>query len=163
VEKITTAIARQEHDRRPNFAYDVTYEAGFGGEITQTYAINEDISRKLRWKRDWLGRKPTGRDLVDWLEKKGCRLDSSEGPAYIQRYRNGATEEIYFRDGKLHREDGPADVWRFADGTTEERYYRDGKFLKAERSAPRTPSSTGDGAPVRPAAASQMPAEAVPV
>ena len=56
----------------------VTYEVGFG-QVTYIYAVSEDVSRKLRWKRDWLGRKPTGRDLVDWLEKKGCRLDSSEG------------------------------------------------------------------------------------
>lgn len=100
----------------------VSYRDG-SFEISSVYAVDEDTSREL-------GRhikKPAGKDLQAWLEKKGCRLDWSGGPAVVQRDDDGSKVERYYRDGKPHREDGPAIVKRYADGTTEERYYRDGE------------------------------------
>ena len=100
-----------------------------GIEITRTYAINEDIARELGGTRDWLGGyiKLTGKDLLAWLEYKGCRLDSPDGPAVVRRSSDGSTYGEYWRLGALHREDGPAVVWLSATGATEESYYRDGK------------------------------------
>jgi hypothetical protein len=100
-----------------------------GIEITRTYAINEDIVRELGGTRDWLNGylKLTDKDLLAWLEYKGCPLDSPDGPAVVRRCSDGSTYEEYWRNGKLHREDGPAVVWRSATGATEESYYRDGK------------------------------------
>ena len=100
-----------------------------GIEITRTYAINEDIGRELGGTRDWLLGyiKLTGKDLLAWLEYKGCVLDCPDGPAVVRRSSDGSIYEEYCRDGKLHREDGPAVVWRSATGATEESFYRDGK------------------------------------
>ena len=36
-----------------------------------------------------------GRALQTWLEEKGCQLDSSAGPAYVERYAGGSTYEGY--------------------------------------------------------------------
>jgi hypothetical protein len=55
-----------------------TYRDG-GAEITHIYAVNEDISREL----DRRIKKPAGKHLQAWLEKKGCRLDSSDGLAVV--------------------------------------------------------------------------------
>ena len=100
-----------------------------GIETARTYAINEDIARELGGTRDWLGGhiKLSGKDLLAWLEYKGCRLDSPDGPAVVRRSSDGSTYEEYWRNGKLHRESGPAVVWRSATGATEASYYRDGK------------------------------------
>lgn len=95
-----------------------------GVEITSVYAVTEEVSGEL----DRRTQKPTGKDLQAWLETKGCRLDSSGGPAFVRRHSTGETEEYYYRDGKPHREDGAAAVWRFADGSVIEEYYRDGKL-----------------------------------
>src|ERR1022692_572120 len=101
-----------------------------GIEITRTYAINEDIARELGGTRDWLFGyiKLTGKDLLAWLEYKGCVLDCPDDPAVVRRSSDGSIYEEYWRLGALHREDGPAVVWRSATGATEERYYRDGKL-----------------------------------
>jgi hypothetical protein len=64
-----------------------------GVEITRVYAVNEDISRQLGQKRDWLGRKLTGEKLQAWLQAKGCQLDSPDGPAYVRRDADGSKEE----------------------------------------------------------------------
>jgi hypothetical protein len=105
----------------------VTHSDG-GIETTSVYAVSQDIARELDRKRDWLGSKPVGQDLRVWLGKKGCRLDSSVGPAIIRRFADGSTWEGHYRDGEAHREDGPAIVRRFADGSTEEYFYRDGRL-----------------------------------
>jgi hypothetical protein len=91
----------------------VTYRDG-GGEITCIYAISEETLRELGRH----AKHPTGKALQAWLKSKGCRLDSSGGPAYVCRFLDGSTEEYYYRDGKLHREGGPAFVKRTADGAT---------------------------------------------
>jgi hypothetical protein len=101
----------------------VTYRDIFDAAATCIYAVNEDISREL----DRRMVKPTGRALKEWLEKEGCRLDSSGGPAFIWRFEDGTIYEQYYRSGELHREDGPAIVKRYADGSNYEEYYRDGK------------------------------------
>jgi hypothetical protein len=101
-------------------------------EYTRTYAISEDISRELSHKRNWLGGKLSGKALKEWLENKGCHLDSSDGPAYIWRQPYGTTYEWYHRDGKMHRGDGPAYIERYADGTTYEWYYRDDKMHRED-------------------------------
>jgi hypothetical protein len=98
-----------------------------GAKIIRTYKISEDISRELDQKRDWWGRKLTGEKLQTWLEKQGCQLDSCSGPAEVQRWGNNATIEIYYRDGKRHREGGPAYFKRKEDGSTSEIYCYDGK------------------------------------
>lgn len=100
----------------------VTYRDG-GVEVTRLYAVDEDVSREL----DRQLRKPTGKDLQAWLEKKGCRLDWSGGPALVHRDDDGSMVERHYRDGKPHREDGPAYVWHNDNGTTVERYYGDGR------------------------------------
>ena len=100
-----------------------------GDAITCIYAANEKIARELDRTRDWLGRKPAGKALQDWLKAKGCQLDNPDGPAVFRRERDGSMVEAYYRDGKLHREDGPAIVKRSAAGTTEKEYYRDDKLF----------------------------------
>jgi hypothetical protein len=100
-----------------------------GIEIARTYAITDDIARELGGTRDWLLGyiKLTGKDLLAWLEYKGCVLDCPDGPAVVRRSSDGSIYEEYCRNGKLHRENGPAVVWRSATGATEESYYREGK------------------------------------
>ena len=97
-----------------------------GSETTLTYAISGDIARELNQH----AQKPTGKDLSAWLQSKGCRLDSSDGPAWVRRWDDGVREE-YYRDGRLHREGGPALITRNSKGlTTEKAYFRDGRFIK---------------------------------
>lgn len=142
----------------------VSYRAGSkrsGVDVTRTYAVSENTLRKLDRKRDWLGRHIKNRSnerLKTWLEKQGCRLDSSDAPSFVMRYDDGSTQEAHYRsgmphrddgpafiqrfrcgtgeaywhDGKLDRKDGPAYAWHGADGSTEERYYVDGKLAKKE-------------------------------
>jgi len=98
----------------------VTYTS-YGVGLTCVYAVNEDVVRELKRQVN----KPTGNDLNAWLNKRGCKLDSSDGPALVRQNENGSTEESYFRDGKLHREDGPA-VLTVSNGSMLEMYYRDG-------------------------------------
>jgi uncharacterized protein len=105
----------------------VTYTDS-GVEITAVYAVNEEISRELGRRTQ----RPTGTDLQAWLESKGCRLDSTSGPAFVRRHETGEMEEYYYRDGRPHREDGPAAVWHFADGAMIEEYYRDGKLHRED-------------------------------
>jgi hypothetical protein len=107
----------------------VSYTDG-GVEITRIYAVSDEISRALGWKKDWLGRKPTGRVLWAWLGQQGCHLDCSDGPASVRHYPDGSSWEGHYRDGEAHREVGPAIVRRFADGSTEEYYYRNGKLYR---------------------------------
>ena len=97
-----------------------------GAEITYIFAISEDISREL----DEHDNKPTGKDLVAWLDDKGCKLDCSDGPAVVRREADGSSSDVYYRDGELHREDGPALVRREADGSTYEYCYKDGKLVE---------------------------------
>jgi len=100
----------------------VSYTNG-RSDITRTYAVNEDILQELdRHKQN-----PTGKDLQSWLENKGCRLDSADGPAFARSTTDGSTHEVHYRAGKMHRENGPAVVRRDPDGTVVEEYYRDGK------------------------------------
>jgi hypothetical protein len=113
-------------------------------ECIYVYAVSKKITRKLGWKRNWLGWKPSGEKLKEWLEENGCQLDSDGGPALVRHetedcgcciYKTDMTQS-YYRDGKLDREDGPAVVRRLADGSTREEYWRDGEFAKEERLAP---------------------------
>ena len=56
-------------------------------ETSLIYAVSEDVSCEL-------GRhikNPTGKDLEEWLEKRGCQLDSSGGPAVVRRNANGSS------------------------------------------------------------------------
>lgn len=94
-----------------------------GVDIIRTYAVREDVAREL----DRYVRKPEGKNLQAWLEQKGCKLDSSGGPAFVRRDADGGTEEHYYRDGIKHREIGPATLRRYADGGRAEKYYREGK------------------------------------
>jgi hypothetical protein len=64
--------------------------------------------------------------LQAWLESKGCRLDSSNGPAFAIRSADGSIHEVHYRAGKLHRENGPAIVRQTAAGSSLEEYYLDG-------------------------------------
>ena len=112
-------------DRTPHIT--VTYRNG-RAEITSVYTVNEEISREL----DRHIKKPGGEDLQAWLEKKGCQLDSSGGPALVWRFASGTTEEMYYREGRLHREDGPALVWCYANGSTMEQYYRNGELHRED-------------------------------
>jgi uncharacterized protein len=108
-----------------------------GAEITQIYAINDEISREL--SRQNL----SGRNLQEWLEDKGCQLDSPNGPAsVIAAY--GMTVQEYYRNGKLHRDDGPAHILRALDGSTKEEYYSDGKHVKMPVK-PNGPKGPGPG------------------
>ena len=109
-----------------------------GAEFTCIYEISEELRREMKV---WSGKRknPTDRDLLVWLNNKGCRLDSSGGPAYVQRDADGSTVEAYYRDGIAHREDGPAIICHNTDGGTVERYYRDGKFVKTEYRTPPSP------------------------
>ncbi len=119
----------------------VTYSEDDGDEITRIYAVNEDILRKLDRKRDWLGRNIKnrhGKKLEEWLENKGCRLDSpsDDTPANITLRPNGSTILEYYRDGRPHRKNGPAYIWCAADGRKSEEYWHDGKLIE-----PSTPSA----------------------
>jgi hypothetical protein len=109
----------------------VTYKDS-EAEIISDYALNEEISREL----DRHTQKPTGRALKEWLDDKGCQLDSSGGPAFIWRFDDGTIYEQYYRNGELHREDTPAFVGRYADGSTEQQYYLDDKHMEKEQLAP---------------------------
>jgi hypothetical protein len=102
---------------------------------THVYAVDENT---LRDAQIWAAKKKhsVGKELDAWLFKKGCKLDSSDGPAITARFADGTTQVEYYRDGLLHREDGPASIYRSADGMTVEQYYRNGKLLKEERLAP---------------------------
>jgi hypothetical protein len=96
------------------------------GETIRIYAVADGTLSEAQL---WLSQQtlPNGRDLQVWLGKKGCRLDSSNGPAFILRSAFGATLEMYYRAGTLYRKDGPAVVW--ADGlTAEEIYLRNGQL-----------------------------------
>ena len=88
--------------------------------------------------------KPTGKDLVAWLDDKGCKLDCSDGPAQVRREADGSSSDVYYRDGELHRDDGPALVRREADGSTYEYCYKDGKLVE-----PFAPPSVIGGVTVR--------------
>jgi hypothetical protein len=107
----------------------VTYKET-GVEIARIYAISEDtlceLGRSIR--------RPTGKALRTWLETKGCRLDSPEGPAFVRRFADGSTIEEYYQGGRLHRENGPAYIRHCVDGRTIEKYYRNGR-LHCEDSA----------------------------
>ena len=89
-------------------------------EITSVYAVTEEVSREL----DRRTQKPTGKKLQAWLEKNGCQIDSSDGPALVWHLADGSMGETYYRHGKIHREDGPAVINRGADGTRFEAYWR---------------------------------------
>jgi len=107
---------------------------GYGGStITRTYAISEGLLNEAQlWQASHCDEishycKATSKDLKEWLESKGCQLDSPDGPALIRRTNNGGVlEKHYYRNGKLHREDGPAIVRDQGDSKTEDEYYRDG-------------------------------------
>jgi hypothetical protein len=100
----------------------------YGNEFTLTYAVDETtLNRALREVKE-----PTGKALKIWLEDRGCRLDSPDGPALLIRNAEGSTEDYYYRDGELHRDDGPAIVKRFADASSEERYCRSGKLHRED-------------------------------
>ena len=92
----------------------VTYRDS-GIDVTRIYAISEHISCDL----DRHMQKPTGKDLQSWLVKRGCRLDSADGPAVVWHGADGTKVEEYYRDGRRYRENGPAIVKSFADGSTE--------------------------------------------
>jgi hypothetical protein len=111
-----------------------------GAEITYIFALSEEILREL----DRHMRKPTGKDLVAWLDDKGCKLDCPDGPAVVRRGADGSSSDVYFRDGELHREDGPALVRREADGSIYEYCYKDGKLVE-----PFAPPSVIGGVTVR--------------
>jgi hypothetical protein len=111
-----------------------------GAEITYIFAISGEISREL----DEQDNKPTGGDLVVWLEDKGCKLDCSNGPAIVRREADGSSSDVYYRNGELHRDDGPALVRREADGSTYEYCYKDGKLVE-----PFAPPSVIGGVSVR--------------
>lgn len=131
-------------------------------EATLTYAISEAM---LNEAQIWANRqryKLTGKEMQFWLEQRGCKLGSLDGPAYVyvrclengttreeRYYRDGdlhredgpawlqrdcdaTTTEVYFHNGKRHREDGPAYIERHADGSGVEQYYRNGEFVKTE-------------------------------
>jgi hypothetical protein len=135
-------------------AFEVSFSTT---EATYVYVVSEKILRELSRKRDWLDRRidhPTGQALKNWLEEKGCRLDSPDGPAivlretirpiggilktdtteiyyrdgevcrYVRRSSDGSGCEEYVRNGKLHREDGPAYLRIDANGIKVEVYYR---------------------------------------
>jgi hypothetical protein len=91
-----------------------------------SYAIND---KTLHSAQAWLAgeKNASATDLNDWLEKHGCKLDARNGPALIRKFGDGATEETYYRNGKLHRQNGPAYRMQFASGKTQEEYYRHGK------------------------------------
>lgn len=111
-----------------------------GAEITYIFAISGEISREL----DHHDIKPIGKDLVAWLDDKGCKLDCSDGPAVVRREADGSSSDVYYRDGELHREDGPALVRRAADGSTYEYCYKDGGLVE-----PFAPPSVIGGVTVR--------------
>lgn len=95
-------------------------------QIARTYGVDEDVLLELaRLDRDH--RKPTGAYLDAWLERSGCRLDSSNGPAVVKHYGTGATVEEYYLDGKKHRDDGPATIFR-NHRMIEAKYYRNGRL-----------------------------------
>lgn len=108
----------------------VTYRIG-SKEITCTYAISETMLRDAQiWQQE---KKPAGEDVERWLERKGCQLDSSDGPAFAERHDDGFSAEAYYNKGKLHRDVGPALVYHYATGSAMEMYYRNGVArLKAE-------------------------------
>jgi hypothetical protein len=78
----------------------VIYKDG-GSAFTMTYAVNEDILGELDRKRDWRGRKLTGKKFQTWLESKGCKLDCPDGPAVIWHSPSCSETKEYWRDGKL--------------------------------------------------------------
>ncbi len=121
------------------FHVTVSYQDGPYTHVTKVYAIDEKTSRKLHAKRNWLGCKrqePTGEKLVGWLQRHGCKLDSSTGPALTVRYDSGTTVETYFSDGLEHREGGPSSVIRRTDGSRHEAYYTRGEFCRAVECSP---------------------------
>jgi hypothetical protein len=56
-------------------------------ESTRIYAVSEETLREAQI----LPQKATGHAVKAFLEKKGCRLDSDSGPAYIERRADGST------------------------------------------------------------------------
>jgi hypothetical protein len=100
-------------------------------ETSCVYAVD---AIALHDARAWLAgqKKPTAEEMHQWLEKRGCRLGSPEGPALVRHFPDGSTEESYYKDGVKHRADGPAYVRRFASGTIQEEYYREGKLHRDE-------------------------------
>jgi hypothetical protein len=122
----------------------VTYEER-DAEITEIYAIGQDLQREL----DGLRRKPAGKALKDWLEEKGCRLDCSDGPAYVRREADGWAVEEHIRNGEW-RTDGPAMVTRSPQGTafptalgSPDWSLGTEAFPKAERPARKEPGKPG--------------------
>ena len=65
-----------------------------GAEITYIFAISKDISRELEQHE----KKPTGKDLVAWLDDKGCKLDCSDGPAQVRRESDNSTYEYCYKN-----------------------------------------------------------------
>jgi hypothetical protein len=97
---ITFAVAAKERDEKD-------------GAFTRTYAVSKEVSRDFDRQRDL-----HGVELQGWLDRHGGLLDSTDGPAVINRYDDGSAEECYYLMGKLCREDK-----RYEDGTTREAYF----------------------------------------
>jgi hypothetical protein len=99
-------------------------------KTTNCYAVSD---KTLASARTWLKQQkhPTACSLNDWLRKHSAKLDRRDGPATIERYPSGNGRDIYYRNGKIHRDNGPAFVTR-ADCLTNEEYYRDGRHHRED-------------------------------
>jgi hypothetical protein len=115
-------------------SYITVTSHGLGAEVTCIYAVNEDILREL----DGHIPRPTGTDL-----RRGLRPRVVRSIRPTARQLSGAkpmarTMEVYYCNGKLHREGSPAVIRHNADGSIEEEYYRDG----VKQPTPKTPNKT---------------------
>jgi hypothetical protein len=129
----TTIVGTRIMGSEQTFHITVAYQDGPDAHVTKVYAIDTKTFRKLHRTKDWLGRardQPTGEALAIWLKKMGCKLDSPDGPAFVQRFACGNTVERYYRNGEPHREDGPAVVAHKTDGRRYESYYVGGNLQK---------------------------------
>ena len=79
----------------------------------------------------WIWRNADGVATEEFYYRNG-KVHREEGPAHVVRNPDGSTFEAYYRNGGLHREDGPAIVRRKADGSAAQEYYRNGQLVKVE-------------------------------
>lgn len=71
-------------------------------------------------------------DYLAWpraeIYYRNGKLHREDGPAYVIPH----LAEEYYRDGKLHREDGPASAWDYEDGEPSRRWALDGQLHRED-------------------------------
>lgn len=123
---VSAEQAQQKYAERMKLTYrgkfdDIQYE--------EYWALTAEVRDNMqRWVLEWPdARGPGAEDKSDWLTANGGKLDRADGPASIERWRNGNYIEDYRKDGEHHRDGGPAMIEKRPNGTYIETWYQNGR------------------------------------